>query len=201
MCLCLQIVYVVYQKRPNSKASLAPRLQRKNTSKENMLGFRVTAILIFLFIILHIPTGLESYAIKNFSEDNAMFCRDVAELFRSMNSTINVLVYAAVRQQNRKVYIYLLTHRPTHWKLINDFLNLEKAYCQPLALSRISSPFQLLKRKSNLSPNPSRILSKKSSHNPSPQPSVSPSHNPSPRTSRSRTKNPPSVMFSLESSC
>lgn len=115
ICLSTQIIYIsVKIKRVQSSIML-----NKTMVKDGKSGARMAAILTLMFTFLSIPTFAESVTGSNVP----LWLQYLAEISRTINASINIFVYAGVREVNKKVYLYLLKHWPWHWKSVNKHLN------------------------------------------------------------------------------
>ena len=105
--ICAQSVYIIVQVQKQ-----ALKYDHINTTKR--LSIRLTAYLLFIYIILYIPETLNDFIKPYFKHRvlgkelpiNYHIYKLIRKTLVQMNPSVNVLVYAATKQSNRDAYRY-----------------------------------------------------------------------------------------------
>ncbi|XP_005113331.1 adenosine receptor A3 [Aplysia californica] len=116
LCLSVQVAVVsLKQSRKLKRGHFYFTSKQRSEFKRKMISVKITMILMFLFIILWLPTLLLGPSKILFNGRDAHTYMILIRLPVLANSFINALVYALSRKTYRQAYWFLLTTPPCKW--------------------------------------------------------------------------------------
>lgn len=132
-CASIYVVVIALRssrarRRSESIYSFKYSTETREQARNKRAGVRITAGLMFLYIILWAPSILIPVAGKWLSNKYKFSLYILyTRLPRLLNSAVNVCVYAFARPIYRQAYVYLLTTPPCRWRDLQNKLRRKRA--------------------------------------------------------------------------
>ncbi|XP_005108756.1 adenosine receptor A3 [Aplysia californica] len=110
---------------------------RSKSYRSRMTNVKITVSLMFIFIILWLPTAFGGVMSKLVSRRVANIYRISTRLPRLANSFLNAVVYAFSKDTYRKAYWYLLTTPPYRWARLEEMMRSSEAFSSNMLASKL----------------------------------------------------------------